>query len=272
MLSDGYIPYKKLSIPRADNIGLVSWSEDVSIKRARQQQGEDSTPTGALDIAPGCPSGKKSCGNLGRPEICCDNEHTCLPTNNTLNGVYCCRSPDPINLPCDEENLKCDPGWYECPASANGGCCKYGQRCGLLQCFEGGGPTSPAPTPASTAGSFGSIEDDKNTRTVERTTIRYMPGINTSTMTITSASTSLEAATATRSRTSHTPVIYNTPTTTTSTDDIPTSTELNGAPITYTAHGTITANSAAGARAKVGRHWSWMVMSWWIVAAFLEGV
>lgn len=73
MLSDGYIPYKKLSVPRADNIGLVPWSEDVSIKRARQQQGEDSTPIGALDIAPGCPLGKKSCGNLGRP--------VCLPSS-----------------------------------------------------------------------------------------------------------------------------------------------------------------------------------------------
>lgn len=177
-------------------------------------------------------------------------------------------------MPCDETNLQCDPGWYECPAPANGGCCKYNQRCGLLECFEGGGPAAPTTTAGpTTASSVIDTDNDgmvgsEDETAVERTTIDFTPGANT-TVTITSTSTS-SRTTVPGSKTSYTPVVDGNPTTM-----IPSETTLNGALVTYTHSGrpgTTSMDSAAGARAKAGHHWSWAVMAWWIVAIIFEGV
>ncbi|KAG0642282.1 hypothetical protein HOY80DRAFT_950893 [Tuber brumale] len=171
----GYLPYKPAFETEAPD-----GSEKRHLSRGLDNERGSKTRQGSGDSGPKCSAGKKACSNLGHPEICCYESHICLPTNNTLTGTYCCGSPDPMNQPCNDERLSCESGWYECPASANGGCCKYGQRCGLLQCFEGGGPASPTSSPTQLMPSPSDPDDDgdgvrgtQDNTSALRTTIRY---------------------------------------------------------------------------------------------------
>lgn len=160
----------------------------------------------------------------------------------------------------------------------NGGCCKYGQSCGLLECRDGDGPIASATAIASTNTLFVSeissdstIGNEENAM-AERTTVDNMPGTN-STAIITSTST-LTGATATTILITGSPTITTRDTATTG-DRAPTSTTGTGEPIAYldpSRPGVTGVDSAAGSRAKVGRHWSWAVMAWWIIATIAEGV
>lgn len=87
-----------------------------------------------------------------------------------------------------------------------------------------------------------------------------------STVTITSTSTSTGATTTT-------PLITRSPTEMTS-DTVFTGTFGTGGPITHLDPNRpgATSTDSAGSRAKVGRHWSWAVMTWWIIAIIVEGV
>lgn len=140
--------------------------------------------------------------------------------------------------------------------SANGGCCKYGQICGLLECYN----DSLTATSVSTV-SGDSITGSEEGPIVEKTTVLYTNSI----VTVTSTSTKTTAAT---------PLI--TGSTATATRDIgSTSSFRTGGPITYldpNRPGATSTDSAAGSRAKVERHWSWAVMIWWILAIIVEGV
>lgn len=113
----------------------------------------------------------------------------------------------------------------------------------------------------STGGSI--IVSEKNT--IVETTIGYTSGTN-KTVTITSTSTS--------SRTIATiPPTTNNRTATASRETL-SKASSNSASITYIDSNRLGASNAnfAGSRAKVGRHWSWAVMVWWIVAAIAEGL
>lgn len=112
----------------------------------------------------------------------------------------------------------------------------------------------------------GSITASRDNTNVESTTIHYTPGANT-TVTITSTSIASTATVAT-------PLTTDSPTTTASDRTLSTTTR-NGVSVSYTVSNppvASSAHSAAGSRAKVGRHWSWAVMSWWLIAAIVEGV
>ncbi|KAI5808926.1 hypothetical protein DFH27DRAFT_598503 [Peziza echinospora] len=92
-----------------------------------------------------CEQGRTSCVNLGHPEICCPAPPAsiCQATKNTLTGVFCCSSSDPVNSPCDDTNLNCREGSYGCPAKFNGGCCRFGQSCTTTSCLDDGkGPAN----------------------------------------------------------------------------------------------------------------------------------
>lgn len=52
--------------------------------------------------------------------------------------MYCCFSEDPATRRCDERNLQCPYGWYECPARHNGGCCTFGDSCSQYSCLQDG--------------------------------------------------------------------------------------------------------------------------------------
>ncbi|KAL7274619.1 hypothetical protein RUND412_002469 [Rhizina undulata] len=185
----GYLPYKpfyrkELPVVPAgflEQEDLYYWKRDFAselVDEARRKV--DVVPTSGNEIQSQCQQGKKNCGNLGHPEICCKNEHTCLPTNNTLTGVYCCPSSDPSAQPCSDATLSCDSGWYECSAEFNGGCCKVGQSCGLQQCYASDDPSFGANSEASSGvtsfipdlnGDGLTGKDDPNE--IPRTTITY---------------------------------------------------------------------------------------------------
>lgn len=97
---------------------------------------------------------------------------------------------------------------------------------------------------------------------IERTTVRY----TNSTVTVMSTLTSTGA-------TATTPPITGNPTAMTS-DTVFTGTFRTSGPITHLDPNRpgATGTDSAGSRAKVGRHWSWAVMTWWIIAIIVEGV
>ncbi|KAI5778279.1 hypothetical protein EDC01DRAFT_758289 [Geopyxis carbonaria] len=121
--------------------------EDAYAKCGKDKQGKDKLP----------------CTEYGHPEICCPETSLCLPTNNSLSGVYCCPAPPRASssttvLPtappelkmCHDTALSCQEDSYPCPAIANGGCCPWGFRCAVKSCVPGGGPSSSArPRPSS---------------------------------------------------------------------------------------------------------------------------
>ncbi|RPB01128.1 hypothetical protein L873DRAFT_1788446 [Choiromyces venosus 120613-1] len=170
----GYLPYKPTENESFDGSAKRHLSRGLDYQRGAKAMQESG------DLKPMCAAGKKACSDLGHPEICCEESHSCLPTNNTLTGTYCCGSPDPVNQPCNDEKLSCEDGWYECPASANGGCCKYGQRCHLLQCLEGGGPARPTaslsqvtPAPSDPDLDGDGVRGTQDNTSAMRTTIPY---------------------------------------------------------------------------------------------------
>lgn len=82
----------------------------------------------------------ENCALYGHPEVCCPKPplSVCLPTNNTVTGVYCCFSEDPNKSKCDERGLQCPYGWYQCSARFNGGCCTFGDSCSRYSCVDDG--------------------------------------------------------------------------------------------------------------------------------------
>lgn len=140
----------------------------------------------------------------------------------------------------------------------NGGCCKYGQICGLLECYDDS-PIVSATTITPTVSSD-SITGSEGLSVAERTTVRN----TNSTVTITSTST-LKRVTAT--------IPLTTDSSTTSTRDIGfTATGGQTTQLDPNRPGATSVDSATGSRAKVGRHWSWAVITWWVIAIILEGV
>lgn len=115
-----------------------------------------------------CPSGTKSCTEIGSPDSCCSTSDTCIRVDDTGNGnVGCC----PEGSSCGSSISDCDTnaGQTSCPESANKGCCIEGYACYDVGCVWASTQTTTTVLPVATVTSGRTSQEPSSTTSEPQT-------------------------------------------------------------------------------------------------------